>query len=187
MAVAMPMPTHFTKALDEKTGCPHAVRAENYPAEEIAGPLPENWHPAFFEWRPRNDPNGAWVEAEADRRAAIWNEVKADREARMAANVAVTIGKRKLMFQADDVSLARLQFHWTRSQADPAWPGVNWITAGNASVHLDQQGLATVIAAIGAAQDAVFDQSQAARARINNTGEPLLRSLDEVKAALPRT
>lgn len=183
--MTMPVQTHYTVALDARTGCPHAVRAENYAAEEIAGPLPENWHPAFFEWRPRHDPKGAWVEAEADRRAAIWKEVKADRETQMAANVSVTIGKRKLVFQADETSLQALLIEAEIARSDPTWPGANWTTAGDAIVHLDAEGLASVIAAIGANRRRVRAEADAARARIKNTGEPLPRSLDEVKAALP--
>lgn len=180
----LPQPTHYTVALDPDTGCPAAVRAKNYPGDEIAGPLPDNWHPAFFDWQPRHDPEGAWVEMEADRRAALWAAVKAQREAEMAANVTVTIGKRALAFQADDSSLREMHVQWAASQADPDWSGVDWTTAGNASVHLDREGIARVIAAIGARQREIHARSQAARIRIYDTELPLLRSLGEVAEAI---
>lgn len=177
--------THYTIAFD-RSGRPYAVKPDAYPPDEIAGELPEGWSADFWDWQPRRDPNGQWIELEDKMRSAVWERVKADRAIEREANVDVTIEGRKLKFQADQASIAELKLQLEAARIDPAWPGTLWTTAGNIDVPLDRAGLEAVLLAIAVRRASLHARSQKDRARIFDKDAPLVRTIEDVKAALPR-
>ena len=181
-------PTHYGAVLDPDTGTPPSFVPADHPDEPVGGKLPPGFGEGrHYRWEPLHDPDGDWVEDEAGRRADVWAEAKAEREAAKRENVQVSVGGRTLSFQADDGSLLELQTQLVAGQSDPdAFVPIDVTTAGNAEVTLDLPALGKVVRAIAAQRRGAHEASQAARARIFDESKPLVRSASAARSEAKR-
>lgn len=156
--------THYTNYLDE-TGRPYAVDPAHYPPEALAGELPEEWHPDFWDWEPLGDINGTWVEKEKELLQVIWNETKQERTVASNGLVPVTLRGTVYQFQADETSLLTLHRKLSLTSFNPDYV-LSWVLPNNDVIELPYEDLVKVVTALEHARDDVFFWSQKARQEI---------------------
>lgn len=172
------VPTHYTTSFDED-GRPHAVTPDEGNADDVAGKLPKGWDSTFWDWRPRSDSKGKWVQRVDAKRETVWSEVKAGRKAALHAGLTVTQG----VIQIDPASLEALRGRALRLLLPNAPETVHWIMADDSKCTFTKDEFLSVVAAAEDHVDALHQQSQAARESIFN---PDNNTLEKLETSVPK-
>lgn len=104
----------------------------------------------------------------------------------MSDGVEVSVDGRSLVFQTDQSSIVELLLAAEAARSDPEWQPIEWTTAGNAHVDLNQENLGRVISSVSNYRRKVHKHSQDARERILDETKPLIRSASEAIAQVAK-
>lgn len=160
-------PTHYTRQFDSD-GRPMAVSwAARGSNSDVGGKLPAGWCDQFWDWQPRFDEAGAWVELHDKRRDAQWAQAKRDRAAAMDAGVEVTLpGGDVVTIQTDEASAAAIERAASRLARAEDGATIAWALADNSLRPLTRADAEALADAITDHRAAIHAESQAVRAAL---------------------
>ncbi len=156
--------THYTNYLDE-SGRPFAVDPNNHLEDTIAGELPEDWHPDFWDWEPLGDLRGTWVKKEEAVRQVTWNEAKQQRANSLQGYITIKVNGRDVQFSTDPETANTLHRKLKIAELEPKYTAP-WITPDNVVIYLTKEDLQSVVIAIEHSIDDLYIWSHEARAYI---------------------
>lgn len=158
-SVKIGAPTHYSATFDER-GQPYAGTPASIGAADIGGELPQGWDGQFWDWQPRHDPAGKWVQLADKKRAALWRAVKAAAAQTADAGVTVTAGNRTVRIDSDEASANRL------ARAAGRGAPRTWTLADNTGFAASPAQLRTMADAVNDHRAAVHARAQQIRAEI---------------------
>lgn len=167
------VPTHYTASFDED-GRPHAITPDEGNADDVAGKLPSGWDSTFWDWQPRSDPKGKWVQRVDAKREKVWSQIKAERKAALHDGLKIAQG----VIQIEPASLEALRGRALRLSLPSAPETVSWVMADNSICTFTKDEFLSVVAAAEDHVDALHQQSQAARESIFNPANNTLEKLE---------
>lgn len=166
------MITHYTPYFDDN-GRPLAIEPNDENDPRIGGVLPVGWDDTFWDWQPRFDPNGSWIQLVDAKRDALWENVKREKEAALLNGFATSKG----VLQVDRTSLESLRAKVARLQMPDALNSVIWTMMDNSAATFTAVDFITNQSKIEDWLEALHEWSQKLRNEIydpvNNTIEKL--------------
>lgn len=176
-SVPLGPPTHYTNSFDD-TGRPYACGAHDTDARDV---LPEGWDDVFWEWSPKGDPSGRWVQRVDAFRKHLWKEVKSNREAATEGTVDITLGSgTKLPVQASREARSELR-GLLGYMGRPKGPNsIKWTLADNSRATLSRPELAEVIDALEEHTQNVHEWSQDLRDQIFDPSNDTIEKLKTI-------
>lgn len=154
-------PTHSSKSFDER-GIPFAVTIESDP--DYGDPLPENWDDLYWDWQPRFDPKGSWVQKLDKKRDITWANIKETREALQSSTLDFTINSKTFNLQIDQKSIDRLKLRLISLEQNGGT--TDWTTTDNSIVTLDANDIVTIFTQISEFQNSVHSWSQQLKTKL---------------------
>lgn len=120
------MITHYTPYFDD-AGKPIAIEPMGENDPRIGGVLPSGWDNTFWDWQPRNDLNGSWVQLVDLKRDALWKEAKDEKDNVLLNGYPTYEG----ILQVDKTSLESLRARTARLQMPNAPNYTLWTMMDN--------------------------------------------------------
>lgn len=167
------MVTHYTSRFDDN-GRPIAITIDFDGDDRAAGVLPEGWDDTFWDWQPRFDPSGQWVQLVDLKRDALWALVKQEREVALLGGYPTSKG----VLQVDRASLEQLRARLMRAQLPDQPLIINWTMADNSIAEFTPSEFAVLMEGVEDWIDAVHAWSQELRKEIFNQAVQTLEALN---------
>jgi hypothetical protein len=150
--------THYTRSLDE-TGRPLAVPEDHADAVAL---LPEGWDDTFWDWQPRFDPKGQWVQRVGPKREDQWRQLKRARADSLKQPLQTSFGP----LQVDPASMEALRGRVLRTLLPNPPLSIEWTMADDTTVSFTPTQFQALVARAEDRLDALHKRSREVRAEI---------------------